>query len=765
MLRLGDTVEFTASKYQTRYVSADASFSVCVFTTRFDENVIPHGMRQYGPTVMFVAKGRIPESETGIKFRMKGSWAKNPKAANEAESKIFELTSCMMVLPEKAQDIANFLVNNCKTVGKKQAKQLAEQYGPKTIDICAHHPEMLHRDFPLLTQKRIDKISQACLAVLVMQDFEKLVGGNIPQEVVYKIVEAYGENALRKAETNAYAFVPLVGFTWSDKIAIAAGEKLDSPRRIAAGVSEAIRAVGRKTGCLCVSGTMVREETNVILERSVSLDIIQQNIDALCASYDVVKQGDWLYEKDDFVLERLLARKLARFVTIPAEKEEEIEKALQKWQSEHSIVLSARQTDAVRNLKYRLSIVTGGPGTGKTTTLRAILDVYHEVFPHEQVLLMAPTGLAAKRMTDSTQCPSSTIHSACGLIPSTSSSGFEPQDECYITDGFIGIDEMSMVGEHLFGYTMDAIQLQKNTRVVLLGDVDQLAPVARGDVLRDLIACGMVPTTVLDCNYRQGKDSAITDASIKIREDKAYSEEGNCMLNFNDDDLSFIPCENDDLRAEADEIISFLVDEYLAGVAKYGVQGTIILTPTHFDKGKPSGYLCKDVLNKVVQERINPDTPTKASCKIGQQVFREGDRVIQRKNTSVVINGDLGTIQSITSDGEGDMQIQIMFDSKTEPLEYGLKDMRNVELAYAITIHSSQGCEFPMCIMPVSMSFSVMLTRAVYYTGITRAKKRLVLIGNHAALRRALENKRRGNRKSLLGPRIITKVKNAKNCA
>ena len=529
--------------------------------------------------------------------------------------------------------------------------------------------------------------------------------------------------------------------------------------------SEAIRAVGRKTGCLCVSGTMVREETNVILERSVSLDIIQQNIDALCASYDVVKQGDWLYEKDDFVLERLLARKLARFVTIPAEKEEEIEKALQKWQSEHSIVLSARQTDAVRNLKYRLSIVTGGPGTGKTTTLRAILDVYHEVFPHEQVLLMAPTGLAAKRMTDSTQCPSSTIHSACGLIPSTSSSGFEPQDECYITDGFIGIDEMSMVGEHLFGYTMDAIQLQKNTRVVLLGDVDQLAPVARGDVLRDLIACGMVPTTVLDCNYRQGKDSAITDASIKIREDKAYSEEGNCMLNFNDDDLSFIPCENDDLRAEADEIISFLVDEYLAGVAKYGVQGTIILTPTHFDKGKPSGYLCKDVLNKVVQERINPDTPTKASCKIGQQVFREGDRVIQRKNTSVVINGDLGTIQSITSDGEGDMQIQIMFDSKTEPLEYGLKDMRNVELAYAITIHSSQGCEFPMCIMPVSMSFSVMLTRAVYYTGITRAKKRLVLIGNHAALRRALENKRRGNRKSLLGPRIITKVKNAKNCA
>ena len=759
-MRLGETIEFTASKYQTRYVSSDASFSVCVFTTKYDEAHVPQGTKKYGTTAMFVAKGRIPESENGVKFRMRGSWAKNSKAYSGADSKVFELTSCMMVLPEKVQDIANFLVSNCKGIGRKQAKMLAEQYGAKTIDICAHQPDTLRRDFPMLSSKRAKKITQSCLAVLVAQDFEALVGSSIPQEIVYKIVDAYGDAALQRAKANAYIFVPLVGFAWSDKIATAAGEAPDSPRRIAAGVNEAIRIVGKKTGCLCVATTMVTDETYSILGQSVDIDVIRKNVDELCASYNVVRQGVWLYEKEDFILERSLARKVARFVSLPPEKEDEIEAALKKWQSEHSIVLSARQADAVRNLKYRLSIVTGGPGTGKTTTLRAILDVYHAIFPKERILLMAPTGLAAKRMTDSTQNESSTIHSACGLIPSSTSSGFVPQDDCYITAGFIGVDEMSMVGEHLFGYAIDAIQLQKNTRVVLLGDVDQLAPVARGDVLRDLIACGMVPTTVLDCNYRQGKDSAITDASIKIREDKAYAPDGSCTLNFNENDLCFVKCENADLRAEADEIISHVVDEYIAGVAQYGLKGTIILTPTHFDKGKPSGYLCKDVLNRIIQEKYNPETSTKACCKIGQQIFREGDRVIQRKNTETVINGDLGTIESISADGDGDTQVSILFDSKPEPLMYGIKELHNVELAYAITIHSSQGCEFPICIMPVSLSFSVMLTRAVYYTGITRAKKKLVLIGNREALKRAITNKRRGNRKSLLGPRIITKVNN-----
>lgn len=385
------------------------------------------------------------------------------------------------------------------------------------------------------------------------------------------------------------------------------------------------------------------------------------------------------------------------------------------------------------------------------------MDVYHKVFKQDPILLMAPTGLAAKRMTDSTHMAADTIHHACGLVPANSASGFSPAKDCTIRPGFIGIDEMSMVGTHLFGFAMDAIPNRENTRIVLLGDVDQLSPVARGDALRDLIQCGLVKTTVLDCNYRQGADSAITDAAIKIREDRAFLQNA-CDFRFGEQ-LLFTDCKRDDLREEADAVIEAVVQQYLDGVAQFGVKGTIVLTPTHFDRGTPAGYLCKDVLNNIIRDKINPDDATKTSCKIGNQVFRTGDRVIQRKNTDDAINGDLGSIVRILNSTDGDMEVEIDFDGKPAHLLYGKKEMRDVELAYAITVHSSQGCEFPMCILPVSMSYGIMLTRAVYYTAITRAKTKLVLVGDQAALKRAIDNKRRGVRKSLLGPRIITKTK------
>lgn len=216
------------------------------------------------------------------------------------------------------------------------------------------------------------------------------------------------------------------------------------------------------------------------------------------------------------------------------------------------------------------------------------MDVYHKVFKQDPILLMAPTGLAAKRMTDSTHMAADTIHHACGLVPANSASGFSPAKDCTIRPGFIGIDEMSMVGTHLFGFAMDAIPNRENTRIVLLGDVDQLSPVARGDALRDLIQCGLVKTTVLDCNYRQGADSAITDAAIKIREDRAFLQNA-CDFRFGEQ-LLFTDCKRDDLREEADAVIEAVVQQYLDGVAQFGVKGTIVLTPTHFDRGTPAGY-------------------------------------------------------------------------------------------------------------------------------------------------------------------------------
>ncbi len=761
MVSLGETITIRASKFQTRYQTGDGRFAICAFTAKpAEKDKLPDGLRMYGTTAMFLASGRIPESDKGVQFALTGAWVKNKRGAGKkGEEKIFEVSRAVIAVPETENGVAQYISQNCKGyVAKTMAKQLAARYGKDAIRICAHDTDRVRRDFPKLNEKKAELLAASCRAVLILDDLESLLGdANISRDVLDKIVDAYGDRTVEMAKNNAFQFVDVAGFAVSDKIALAAGMARNDARRIRAGVMESVRGVCKKTGCLCAETGAVLSTAYELLGNDVPAVAVQHGCETLCDSYALVKQGRWLYIKEDFVTERSLADHVARFVSAPADKEAEIEKAFVEWQRENSIVLGAKQAEAVRNLKYRISIVTGGPGTGKTTTLRAIMDVYHKVFKQDPILLMAPTGLAAKRMTDSTHMAADTIHHACGLVPANSASGFSPAKDCTIRPGFIGIDEMSMVGTHLFGFAMDAIPNRENTRIVLLGDVDQLSPVARGDALRDLIQCGLVKTTVLDCNYRQGADSAITDAAIKIREDRAFLQNA-CDFRFGEQ-LLFTDCKRDDLREEADAVIEAVVQQYLDGVAQFGVKGTIVLTPTHFDRGTPAGYLCKDVLNNIIRDKINPDDATKTSCKIGNQVFRTGDRVIQRKNTDDAINGDLGSIVRILNSTDGDMEVEIDFDGKPAHLLYGKKEMRDVELAYAITVHSSQGCEFPMCILPVSMSYGIMLTRAVYYTAITRAKTKLVLVGDQAALKRAIDNKRRGVRKSLLGPRIITKTK------
>ena len=761
MVSLGETVTIRASKFQTRYQTGDKRFAICVFTAKpAEKDKLPDGLRMYGTTAMFLASGRIPESDKGVQFALTGAWAKNKRGAGKkGEEKIFEVSRAIIAVPETENGVAQYISRNCKGyVAETMAKQLAARYGKDAIRICAHDTDRVRRDFPKLNEKKAEMLATSCRAVLILDDLESLLGdANISRDMLDKIVDAYGDRTVEMAKNNAFQFVDVAGFAVSDKIALAAGMEKNDARRIRAGVMESVRSVCKKTGCMCAETDAVLSTAYELLGNDVPAVAVQHGCETLCDSYTLVKQGRWLYIKEDFVTERSLADHVARFVSVPADKEAEIENAFAEWQRENSIVLSPKQAEAVRNLKYRISIVTGGPGTGKTTTLRAIMDVYHKVFKQEPILLMAPTGLAAKRMTDSTHMAADTIHHACGLVPANSASGFSPAKDCTIRPGFIGIDEMSMVGTHLFGFAMDAIPNRENTRIVLLGDVDQLSPVARGDALRDLIQCGLVKTTVLDCNYRQGADSAITDAAIKIREDRAFQRDA-CDFRFGEQ-LLFTDCKRDDLREEADAVIEAVVQQYLDGVAQFGVKGTIVLTPTHFDRGTPAGYLCKDVLNNIIRDKINPDDGAKTSCKIGNQVFRAGDRVIQRKNTDDAINGDLGSIVRILNSTDGDMEVEIDFDGKPAHLLYGKKEMRDVELAYAITVHSSQGCEFPMCILPVSMSYGIMLTRAVYYTAITRAKTKLALIGDQAALKRAIDNKRRGVRKSLLGPRIITKTK------
>lgn len=719
--------------------------------------MFPPEVRRYGGmTAEFKATSQhIPvELLKKISFRLEGHWAPDSKEENE---KIFVAEKATEILPETESEVCKFLMRNCSSLGKTMASHIVERFGMNTLDVCAHHCKQLF-DIPRIDDKAIAKLNDACLSALVRADVLKLLQGvDISPSAINTLVETYGNETIHVLENNPYKPVPILGFAMMDHIALAMGEPVDSERRMTCATIEALHIACQKTGSMCAEESAILARM-AALTPQVSAERQKESLDDVAKAYSVIKQGKYYYDKDDFLAERKMSAKIVELASAKPVKEREIEDAFIKWQKENSIILSPRQAEAVRNLKYRISIVTGGPGTGKTTCLRAIMDVYHMVWPDEHILLMAPTGLAAKRMAESTGMNSSTIHKACGLIPANNSSGFTAQGDCTIC-GFIGIDEMSMVGEHLFAYAIDAVLSSPSTRIVLLGDTDQLAPVARGDVLRDLIKCGVIKTVRLDVNYRQGSTSTITDASIKIRENRAYT--GNTRNLVFDNEFRFIPVVNKDKEKEANEIMNHIVEEYLNGVSKYGMEGTIVLTPTHYDKGTPSGYLCKNRVNAAIQAIVNPKTDDKLCVEIGKQLFMVGDRIIQRKNTEQVINGDLGTIQSIAQ-LESDVAVEIYFDSKGETLVYNNEDMKDIELAYAITVHSSQGCEFPCCIIPVSMTYGVMLTKPLYYTGITRAKKKLVMIGDEEALKYALQNFRKQTRKSLLGPRIITKLKKAK---
>lgn len=719
--------------------------------------MFPPEVRRYGGmTAEFKATSQhIPvELLKKISFRLEGHWAPDSKEENE---KIFVAEKATEILPETESEVCKFLMRNCSSLGKTMANHIVERFGMNTLDVCAHHCKQLF-DIPRIDDKVIAKLNDACLSALVRADVLKLLQGvDVSPSAINTLVETYGNETIHVLENNPYKPVPILGFAVMDQIALAMGEPVDSERRMTCATIEALHIACQKTGSMCAEESAILARM-AALTPQVSAERQKESLDDVAKVYAIVKQGKYYYDKDDFLAERKMSAKIVELASAEPIKEREIEDAFIKWQKENAIILSPRQAEAVRNLKYRISIVTGGPGTGKTTCLRAIMDVYHMVWPEEHILLMAPTGLAAKRMAESTGMNSSTIHKACGLVPANNPSGFTAQGDCTIC-GFIGIDEMSMVGEHLFAYAIDAVLSSPSTRIVLLGDTDQLAPVARGDVLRDLIKCGVIKTVRLDVNYRQGSTSTITDASIKIRENRAYT--GDTRNLVFDNEFRFIPVVNKDKEKEANEIMNHIVEEYLNGVSKYGMEGTIVLTPTHYDKGTPSGYLCKNRVNAAIQAIVNPKTDDKLCVEIGKQLFMVGDRIIQRKNTEQVINGDLGTIQSIAQ-LESDVAVEIYFDSKGETLVYNNEDMKDIELAYAITVHSSQGCEFPCCIIPVSITYGVMLTKPLYYTGITRAKKKLVMIGDEEALKYALQNFRKQTRKSLLGPRIITKLKKAK---
>lgn len=375
-----------------------------------------------------------------------------------------------------------------------------------------------------------------------------------------------------------------------------------------------------------------------------------------------------------------------------------------------------------------ICIITGGPGTGKTTVLKVILYIYQKKCGNE-VKLMAPTGRAARRMAESTgNGDATTMHMALGL--------FGDGDYEALTDelsaDFINADEVSMVDMHLayeFFYKVKA-----GARVLLVGDVHQLPSVGAGDVFRQLILCGKIPVTVLNLVYRQGKDSNIPINAQLINEGKTNLQWG--------DDFQMVECSG------ADEAAQIVKKIYLKEIQMYGMEQVQILSP--YKVRSAAGVL---ELNRSLQDEVNPPVSGKRELHLGGEIFREGDRILQNKNTEFASNGDLGTLVQIAEDEDNNPLVKIVFTDGRR-VKYEAEQVEMMEHANAITIHKSQGSECQVVIIPWLKAFYPMLKRNIFYTGITRAKKRVYIVGEWKAVCQAIHTDDTGTRKTMLAVKI-----------
>lgn len=390
--------------------------------------------------------------------------------------------------------------------------------------------------------------------------------------------------------------------------------------------------------------------------------------------------------------------------------------------------------------RHNLSIVTGPPGTGKTTILRAIIEVFKRLFPESKIMLAAPTGRASRRMVESTGVEAKTLHSLLGLVGEDMEYGKGTRKEP-LDAGLIIIDETSMVdmwlARQFFG------RVEPGTKVVLVGDVDQLQSVGAGDVFREMIDCGIIPVTVLDEIFRQKEGSMIARNAKRINED-------NTGLDFQYDieNGEFVFVKAKTQEEAADDICRIFCEL----VNRHGIEHVQILSPF-----RSEGLASSDQLNRTIREIVNPIQDNLPDLKVGGNYFRLNDKVMQNKNNGKASNGDIGFIRKIGRNENNELKVTIAF-SESRIVEYGMEEMEHMELAYATTIHRAMGSEYDIVILPVIRNHMRMLKRNLIYTAVTRAREKVVLVGQKWVLFQAI-HKTADKRNTMLGERICKYAK------
>ena len=680
--------------------------------------------------IAFTAKGYDLPLTDEIEIEMEGEWETNSHGTQ------YKVETFLEVVPRTREGILGYLsCGSLKGIGPKTAERIVDRFGLDTLEEMEKYPQELLK-IQGISQKKLDRIVDSFGKNKVFRELMTFLSPfHVTPKKANMILQKFRDQSVEIIRKQPYILCSVKGFGFLtvDAIARQCCAATNDPMRISGCVSYVLREAMKQNGHLYLEQEILVKDALKVLNKEPDLQPVTET-EILKVLYRLVMQDSIVVEENRVYITKqhqeeedtasMIARKLHE--QIPALT---IEKELEEAQEDLNITLSEQQKEAVRMVFANpICIITGGPGTGKTTVLKVILYIYQKKCGNE-VKLMAPTGRAARRMAESTgNGDATTMHMALGLF---GDGDYEALTDKLSAD-FINADEVSMVDMHLayeFFYKIKA-----GARVLLVGDVHQLPSVGAGDVFRQLILCGKIPVTVLNLVYRQGKDSNIPINAQLINEGKTNLQWG--------DDFQMVECSGADAAAQIVKNI------YLKEIQMYGMEQVQILSP--YKVRSAAGVL---ELNRSLQDEVNPPVSGKRELHLGGEIFREGDRILQNKNTEFASNGDLGTLVQIAEDEDNNPLVQIVFTDGRR-VKYEAEQVEMIEHANAITIHKSQGSECQVVIIPWLKAFYPMLKRNIFYTGITRAKQRVYIVGEWKAVCQAIHTDDTGTRKTMLAVKI-----------
>lgn len=707
--------------------------------------------------------GKLINANVGENLSLEGEYVNNSKYGYQ-----FAFDSYEVVLPTTLAGIEKYLSSGLiKGVGPATAKNIVNHFKEQTFDIIEMSPSSLAEVKNISIKKALEigdkfkELKKLQNTVMFLQKY------NMTTNMALKIYDVYGAKTIDIVKNNPFRLVEDVdgiGFLTADKIAKSIGIPVDSEYRVRAGILHALNNAIEKTGNTYMPKWLLINQAESILELDATAcqDLYDDALQGLTLDKTVINMWHDGYEiimpSKYYFYENAVAQKIALLNSSTITKKQNIEDEIKFFEERNHITFHDEQKTAIINaINSGVSVITGGPGTGKTTIIKCIIEILKQ--NKLRFMLLAPTGRAAKRMSDSTSEEAKTIHRALEVASgdmATLSRFVYNENNPFKTDVVI-VDEVSMVDVALMSHLCKA--LPRDCKLILVGDKDQLPSVGAGNVLDDILKSGIITVSMLTKIYRQSDDSLIITNAHLINSGK--------MPYINNSSKDFFFEEKSDLDSIKNSIIDMVVRR-LPKFAELDSSQIQVLAPLK------AGVCGIDNLNRCLQEALNPPSLQKMELPVGNSIFRVGDKVMQTTNNynlvwkrmngfieeegEGVFNGDIGNIELIDFQTN---EMVVMFEDGRRCL-YPRTEINQLSLAYAITIHKSQGSEFDIVIIPAIAGPSMILTRNLIYTAVTRAKKMVVIVGEQKNLKRMVANNYTVQRFTLLKELLLNADKKMK---